>query len=241
MNPVKGEYLKREINYLLDNNFIEPSKSSWSSPCLLIPKPDGTYQFCTDYRKVNAVTKTNTFPLPRIEDCIDRVGNAKFISKFDLLKGFWQVPLTSRAKEISAFATPEGLYQYKVMPFGMKNSRPTFQRLINHVISGISGCEAYIDDIIIYTETWTEHIDVLNQFFTRLAEAKLTVNLAKSEFGKATVTFLGHVVGYGTIKPIEAKVEAISKFPVPEGKRQLMRFLGMVVRCSAVCAWTFED
>ena len=96
------------------------------------------------------------------------------------------------------------------------------------MISGTSGCEAYIDDIIIYTETWAEHIDVLNQFFTRLAEAKLTVNLAKSDFGKATVTFLGHVVGYGTIKPIEAKVEAISKFPVPEGKRQHVRFLGMV-------------
>ena len=108
LNPVKGEYLKREINYLLENNFIEPSKSSWNSPCLLVPKSDGTYRFCTDYRKVNAVTKTDTFPLPRIEDCIDKVGNAKFVSKFDLLKGFWQVPLTSRAKEISAFATPDG-------------------------------------------------------------------------------------------------------------------------------------
>ena len=94
--------------YLLENDFNEPSNSSWSSPSILVPKPDGSYRMCTDYRKVNSVTKTDTFPIPRMDDCIDKVGKAKYVTKFDLLKGFWQVPSTDRAKEISAFVTPDG-------------------------------------------------------------------------------------------------------------------------------------
>ena len=133
LNPANQKYLHQEIKYLLENDFIEPSKSNWSSPCILVPTPDGTYRRCTDYRKVNNVTKSDTFPIPRIDDCIDRIGRAEYVTKFDLLKGFWQVPLTDRAKEISAFVTPDGLFQYKVAAFGMKNSPATFQRLINDV------------------------------------------------------------------------------------------------------------
>ena len=227
LNPEKAKYLQKEIQYLLENDLIEPSKSNWSSPCILVPKPDGSYRLCTDYRKVNTVTKTDTYPIPRIDDCIDKIGNARYVSKFDLLKGFWQVPLTERAKEISAFVTPDGLFQYKVMPFGMKNSPATFQRLINQVISGLTGCDAYIDDVIVYSETWSEHVEIMCKLFEKLSDAKLTVNLCKCEFGKATVTFLGHVVGQGNVKPVVAKVKAICEFPVPKGKKQLMRFLGM--------------
>ena len=154
MNPFKKEYLQKEIEYLLENDFIEPSNSSWSSPCVLVPKPDKTFRMCTDYRKLNAVTKTDSYPMPRIDDCIDKIGHSKYITKFDLLKGFWQIPLTDRAKECSAFVTPNGLYQYKVMPFGMKNSPATFQRLINMIINGLENCDAYIDDVIIYNDTW---------------------------------------------------------------------------------------
>ena len=150
-----------------------------------------------------------------------------YVTKFDLLKGFWQVPLTDRAKEISAFVTPEGLYQYKVMPFGMKNSPATFQRLINKVIANLEDCEAYIDDVIIYSETWEKHRETIREFFRKLSEAKLTINLSKTEFGQAQVTYLGHVVGRGQVQPVNAKVEAIIKFPRPENKKQLMRFLGM--------------
>ena len=179
---------------------------------------------CTDYRKANSATKTDSFPILRIDDCIDKVGNSKYVTKFDLLKGFWQVPLTDRAKEVSAFATPNGLYQYKVMPFGMKNSPATFQRLVNNVICGLDGCDAYIDDVIIYSDSWSDHLQRIRKFLDRLSKAKLTVNLAKTEFCHATVTFL---VGQGQVKPLEAEVSAISEFPVPICKRQLMRFLGM--------------
>ena len=127
MNPLKQKYLQDEVKYMQENDFIKPSQSNYSSPCILEPKSNGTYKMCTDYRKLNCVTKPDSFPIPRIDDCIDKVGKSKYVTKFDLLKGFWQVPLTDRAKEVSAFATPIVLYQYNVTPFGMKNSPATFQ------------------------------------------------------------------------------------------------------------------
>ena len=153
LNPNKLKYLRKEVEYMLKHGIIEHSQSEWSSPCILVPKKDGTYRFCTDFHKVNLVTKTDSYPNPRVEDCIDRIGIAKYISKLDLLKGYWQVPLTPRAKEISAFVTPEGFYQYKVMPFGMKNSPATFQRMINKITANFEGCEVYIDDVVVFGNT----------------------------------------------------------------------------------------
>ena len=95
VNPRKLEFLRKEVGYMLEHGIIEPSQSNWSSPCLLVPKSDGSYRFCTDYRKVNSVTKSDSYPIPRVEDCIDRIGCAKYVTKLDLLKGYWQVPLTS--------------------------------------------------------------------------------------------------------------------------------------------------
>ena len=135
------------------------------------------------------------------------------------------MPLTTRAKEISAFATPDGLYQYKIMPFGMKNEPATFQRLINTVISGLEGCSAYIDDVVVYSDIWERHLKHVHSLLLRLMEAKLTVN---PEFGCAHIVFLGNMVGQGQIQPVNAKVEAVMNFPVPANKRELMRFLGMI-------------
>ena len=227
LHPNKLAVLRKELQYMLQHGIVEPSQSEWSSPCVLVPKADGSYRFCTDFRKVNAVTKSDSFPLPRVEDCIDYIGKSQYISKFDLLKGYWQVPLTTRAKEISAFVTPDGLFQYTVMPFGMKNAPATFQRMINHVIRGLEGCQAYIDDIVVYSDNWDQHVKQLREFLCRLKESKLTVNLVKTEFCHARVEFLGHVVGQGWISPVTAKVEAIAEFPVPTDQHQLIRFLGM--------------
>ena len=227
VNPTKLAALRKEVQYMLHNGIVKPSQSQWSSPCVLVPKADGSYRFCTDFRRVNAVTKSDSYPLPRIDDCIDSIGHARYVTKFDLLKGYWQVPLTTRAREISAFVTPDGLYEYTVMPFGMKNAPATFQRMINQVIMDLEGCQAYIDDVIVYSNNWDQHIKQLHAFLCRLQEARLTVNLVKTEFGHARVEFLGHVVGQGQVTPVAAKVEAISKFPVPTNQRELMRFLGM--------------
>ena len=181
VNPQKLLHLQKKIEYMLENKLIEPSNSEWSSPCILVPKPDGSFRYCTDFHKLNAVTKSDSFSIPRIDYCIDKIGHAKFVSKLDLLKGFWQVPLTERAKKLSAFVTPKGLYQYKVMPFGMKNAPATFQRLINQLTQDLDGCEGYIDDIVIYNKTWQQHLECIHSLFNRLTQANLTVNLTQHQ------------------------------------------------------------
>ncbi|KAI2661959.1 Retrovirus-related Pol polyprotein from transposon 17.6 [Labeo rohita] len=228
VNPVKREIMKSEIKYMLQNGLAVSSQSAWSSPCVLVPKSDGSFRFCTDYRKINAVTKPDSFPLPRIDDCIDRVGPAKFVTKLDLLKGYWQVPLTPRAAEISAFVTPDFFGQYSVMAFGMRNAPATFQRLMRLVLQDVPDCEAYLDDIVIFSPSWEEHMNSLRTVFARLAKALLTVNLAKCEFAKATITYLGKQVGQGQVKPVNAKITAITEFPRPSNRRELRRFLGMI-------------
>ncbi len=150
VNPKKREVMKSEVTYLVKHGLATPSQSPWSSPCILVPKPDSTFRFCTDYRKVNAMTKPDSFPLPRMEDCVDKVGAATYVTKLDLLKGYWQVPLTSRASEISAFVTPDALLQYSVMAFGMRNAPATFQRLMNQVLSGVTNVEVYLDDVVVF-------------------------------------------------------------------------------------------
>ena len=227
VSPMKKELLDKEVQYMLKNDLIEESQSNWSSPCILVPKHDGGFRFCTDFRKVNDKTKSDSFPIPRIVDCIDQIGNAKFVSTFDMLKGYWQVPLTQRAREISAFVTPSGLYQYKVMPFGMKNAPATFQRMVNKLVRDIDGCEGYIDDVVIFSDNWSDHIRQIKCFFQIMREAKLTINLMKSEFGKATVKYLGHIVGQGQVRPLDAKIQTIVKYPIPTSRKELARFLGM--------------
>ena len=225
VSPMKKELLDKEVQYMLKNDIIEESQSNWSSPCILVPKHDGGFRFCTDFRKVNDKTKSDSFPIPRIADCIDQIGNAKFVSTFDMLKGYWQVPLTQRAREISAFVTPSGLYQYKVMPFGMKNAPATFQRMVNKLVRDIDGCEGYIDDVVIFSDNWSDHIRQIERFFQIMREAKLTINLMKIEFGKATVKYLGHIVGQGQVRPLDAKIQTIVKYPT--SRKELARFLGM--------------
>ena len=141
-----------------------------------------------------------------------------------MLKGYWAVPLTERAKRISVFVTPEGVYQYRVMPSGMRNSQATFERLMNKCLAGISGVDAYIEDIVIDSDTWEEQIETIERVFQRL---KLVINLSKSDFGKAEVKYLGYLVRYGKIAPTEAKTRAILKYPTPKNIRGLRRFLRM--------------
>ena len=114
VNPVKDAAMAKEVDYMLKHDIIEPSSSSWSSPCILVAKPDGSNRFVTDFRRVNSVTNPGSSPIPRLLYCIDKNGNAKYISVFYCLKGYWQPPLTDHAREVSAFCTPRGLWQYKV-------------------------------------------------------------------------------------------------------------------------------
>uniref|UniRef100_A0A3B3BUU0 Gypsy retrotransposon integrase-like protein 1 n=1 Tax=Oryzias melastigma TaxID=30732 RepID=A0A3B3BUU0_ORYME len=227
VNPAKRALMRKEVEYLLEHGFAIPSTSPWSSPCLLEIKKNGSPRFCTDYRKVNAVTVPDAHPLPLIDDCIDEIGPATFVTKLDMLKGYWQVPLTKHASDVSAFVTPDYFLQYTVMPFGMCNAPATFQRLVNKVLGDVKNCRSYLDDIVVYSEDWDEHVSTLREVFMRLSAASLTLNLAKCEFGKGTVLYLGQQVGSGRVRPAEAKVLAIQTFPVPTTRRELRRFLGM--------------
>ena len=159
---------------------------------------------------------------------MDRVGSARFVTKCNLLKGYYQIPLTPRAQEIAAFVTPSGLYSYNVMSFGLRNAPSSFQRLMNQVISGLEGCAVYLDNVVIYSDTWESHLLRLSALFARFVKANLTVNLAKCEFAMATVVYLGKVVGQGEVRPVRAKGTAIDGFPRPSTKKELMRFLGMI-------------
>lgn len=180
ISPSKREWMKKEIKFLLENNLIEPSDSEWASPCVLVPKSDGNYRMCTDYRKVNSLTCPDSFPMPRIDDIIDGIGSAKFVSNIDLLRGYYQIPLSNSAKRISAFVTPDGLFAYRVMPFGLRNAPATFQRLMTKVTAGLERVRAYLDYLVLYDETWDNHLENLLSLFHRLSDAGLTVNLQKS-------------------------------------------------------------
>ena len=228
LSPEKKRLMRKEVQYLLDNGMAGPSKSPWASPCVLVGKEDGTPRLCTDYRKLNQATVEDPYPMKRIDDLVDEVSAAKFLTSVDLLKGFWQVGLTDRAREASAFVTPDGHYEYRVMPFGMRNSSATFQSLTDQLVSGLEGVTAYVDDLLVHSNTWEEHVRRLRALFSRLAEAKLTINLAKCEFGASTVKYLGHRVGHGGIRPLEAKVADIVSFEAPKNKRALRSFLGLI-------------
>ena len=228
VHPSRYQAMQDEIKYMLDRGLVTPCISEWSSPVTLVPKPDGTFRFCVDYRKVNSLTKSDSYPLPRVDACIDALGCAKFVTKLDLVRGYWQIPLTERAKDISTFVTPQGTYRFEVMPYGLKNAPATFQRLMNQLVADIDNCAVYIDDLIVFSDTWEDHLVHLEKVLVRLSEASLVLNLKKCEFVKAHVQYLGYIVGQGKVCPPLSKVEAIAKVPRPENRRGLQRFLGMI-------------
>ncbi len=178
VNPFKREVMKLKSRICYRNGLAVSSQSAWSSPCLLVPKSDGSFRFCTDYRKINAVTKPDSFPLPRIDDCIDKVGPAKFVTKLDLLKGYWQVPLTPRAARNIGLCNPGFLWSiFESWRLACGMPRQPFKRLMRLVLQDVPDCEAYLDDIVIYSATWEEHMNSLRAVFARLAKALLNCEL----------------------------------------------------------------
>ncbi|XP_063334803.1 uncharacterized protein si:ch211-282j22.3 isoform X5 [Pelmatolapia mariae] len=220
--------LKEEIDLMLSLGIIEASKSEWCHPVVLVPKKDGSIRFCIDFRYLNAISQFDSYPTPRIDDMVERLGKARYLTTIDLCKGYWQVPLTERSKELTAFRTPWGLFQFRVMPFGLHGAPATFQRLMDQVLSDMSDfAAAYLDDIVIFSSTWEEHLQHLEKVLGRLQSAGLTVNPAKCAIAKAETEYLGFVIGNGVIKPQVDKVTAIESCPLPETRKQLRSFLGM--------------
>ncbi|CAM4652378.1 unnamed protein product [Caretta caretta] len=197
---------------MLQMGVIHPSGSAWASPVVLVPKPDGELCFCVDYHKLNAVTRPDNYPMPRTDELLEKLGWAQFSSTLDLTKGYWQVQLDESAKERSAFITHVGLYEFNVLPFGLRNAPATFQKLVDGLLAGLGEhAVTYLDDVAIFLDSWTEHLEHLQKVFERIREGGLTVKAKKCQIGLNRVTYLGHQVGPGTINPLQAKVDAIQK------------------------------
>ncbi|CAJ0937379.1 unnamed protein product [Ranitomeya imitator] len=213
---------------MLDLGVIEESHSAWSSPIVLIPKPDGSIQFCNDFRKLNAVSKFDAYPMPRVDELIDRLGKARYITTLDLTKGYWQIPLAEAAREKTAFATPEGLFQYVYMPFGLHGAPATFQRLMDRVLRPHRQyASAYLDDIVIYSMDWETHLQKVQAVIDDLRDAGLTANPKKCHIRLEEARYLGYVIGRGVVKPQIDKIQAIQGWPQPVNKKQVQAFLGI--------------
>ena len=159
-----------------DMGVIENSQSPWASPVVIVPKPDSSSRFCVGYRKVNNVTVPDAYPLPRIDDLIDKVGRAKFLTKLDMTRGYWQVPLDDLSVPITAFVMAQGHFQWRYMPFGLRNAPATFQRLMDKVLLGLEDFTCvYLDNILIFSNSWSDHLRHLHQVFDRLQSAGLTL------------------------------------------------------------------
>uniref|UniRef100_K7F0Q0 ribonuclease H n=1 Tax=Pelodiscus sinensis TaxID=13735 RepID=K7F0Q0_PELSI len=220
--------VERELQAMLEMGVIEESRSEWRSPIVLVPKPDGTMRFCIDFRKVNAISRFDAYPMPRVDELLERLGKARYLSTLDLTKGYWQIPLTPTSKEKTAFPTPFGLYQFITMPFGLHGAAATFQRLVDRLLRPHQlYATAYIDDIVVYSQTWPEHLQHLEAVLKALEDANLTANPGKCHLGRREVTYLGYTVGRGTLRPLVDKVQALQEWKRPKTKKQIRQFLGL--------------
>ncbi|UYV69358.1 hypothetical protein LAZ67_6003312 [Cordylochernes scorpioides] len=222
--------IRNQIQQMLENGIIEQSFSPFSSPITLVTKRDKTKRFCIDYRKVNELISSDVHPLPRIEDILDHLAQAKYFSTADISSAYWQVPIHPDSRPLLAFATFEGLYQPTRLPFGLKTSPQIYERAISQVLQrhGLDCVAHYFDDFIIYSNTLEEHQNHLRQFFAFCEAEKLQLNFAKCEFFKQSINFLGYTITAGTITPLTRNTDIIHAIKQPHNRKTLQSFLGAV-------------
>lgn len=208
------EFVSQYISEGLKNGIIRKSNSPWSSPILLVQKKDGTKRFCVDYRQLNAATKKDIFPIPLVDDILERLDGMKYFSKFDLVTSYYQIEMEEEAKEKTAFVTEEGSFEYNVMPFGLTNAPATFQRLMNLVLAGINlqMCLVYIDDILVFSRTFEQHLKDIRVVFDRLRIANLKLKFSKCEFAQPKTVYLGHTIGANGVETDPDKISVIQKW-----------------------------
>src|SRR4051794_30064341 len=228
-NPIKKDFIEKEIDEMEQRGLIRKSKSPWASPIVVVEKKDSAKRLCIDYRGLNKITKIDRYPLPRIDELLESFRTANWFTTLDLASGYWQVEMREEDKEKTAFISHKGLYEFNVMPFGLCNAPSTFQRLMNYILQKFLGkfVAVYLDDIIIYSTTFEQHIDHIHQVFQALRNATLKIKLKKCYFCFPNITFLGHVVGRNGIAPDPAKVEKIKNFPRPTTLKELRGALGL--------------
>jgi len=233
MSPYMSEILNREVDEMLKLGVIEPSNSPWCSPVLLVKKPTGEYRFCFDGRSLNEVTEPDPYPMPDINRILCMLRGAKYISSIDLRKAFWQVPLDPESRPKTAFSIiGKGLFQFRVMPFGLCNAAQTQQRLVDSIFGPKYEPHlfSYIDDLLLLSSTFEEHLSLLEEVKSKLQDANLTINLDKCEFFKSSLKFLGFIVGSNSLRTDPEKVSCMINYPRPRTATEVKRFVGL-------CSW----
>ena len=225
--------VEKQVKKMQGARIIQKSHSSWASPVILVRMRNGSYRFCVDYRRLNDVTKKDTFPLPRIDDLLDQLSQSKYFSTLDLAAGYWQIQVVPESRPKTAFATHQGLFEFRVMPFGLTNAPAVFQRLVQEVLEGLNPeggpdfVSAYIDDILVFSRTLEEHMEHLRLVIDRVMKAGLKLNPAKCKFIQQEVEYLGHIVTPQGLKTSTRHVEAVQQFPVPTTVSEVRQFLGL--------------
>ena len=218
LTPREREELEAKVRAFIDQGWIEPSVSPWCSSVLFVPKPGGKLRFCVDYRRVNAVTQVDKHPIPQQEEIIDRLQGAECYTALDLASGFYQLGIDPSSRGITAFPTPMGLYQWRVMPMGLCNAPAVFQRAMNQILSkhiAQGYCLVYIDDIIIFSKSVEDHISQLDAVLSTLREHNLFCQLPKCTWAQKRIKYLGHIVDGTGVLPDPGKVKALDHWEPP--------------------------
>lgn len=229
LSPAQKEVVEAEVEKMLENDIIEPSTSPWAAPVVLVKKKDGTVRFCIDYRRLNTVTRKDAYPLPLIEDALDTLYGAKWFSTLDLASGYWQCSMNEADKPKTAFATHQGLYQFRVMPFGLCNAPATFSRMMQLVLGGFqwTKCLCYLDDVIVFGTTFQTALANLQEIFECLRQANLTLKTKKCTLFQTEVEYLGHIVSEAGISCNPEKLKAVAEWPQPINVSEVRSFLGL--------------
>ena len=227
--PIKNRVvIDKAVDEMLDADVIRRSRSPLSFPVVIVDKKDDSKRFCVDFKKLNQLTKKNSYPLLLIDDILALLGKSKYYKSLDLKSGYWQVAMDEQDKEKTAFACHKGLFEFNVMPFGLSNAPAVFQELMSVVLQGYSNfATAYLDDIMIFSATLEEHLEHLRMVFERLREHQLKLKLKYCSFLKGETNYLGFVISEDGIQPDQKKVEAIRTLPAPTCVREVRSFIGM--------------
>lgn len=228
LSPEKLIFLKKEFNELLKQGIIRPSKSPWSSPIHLVSKKTGGWRVCGDFRRLNAVTIPDRYPIPHVQDFSYNLSGNKIFSKIDLVKAYHQIKIEDSDIPKTAVITPIGLYEYVYMCFGLKNAGQTFQRYMDNILRDIDCAFAYLDDILISSPDEATHKADLERVFKRLNDNGIVINLPKCVFAQRELPFLGFLVSEKGISPLPNKVKVILEYPRPKTVEHLRRFLAMI-------------
>jgi transposase InsO family protein len=222
------EVVNKEIQYMLEQGIIEHTDSPYASPIVMVLKKDGTYRLCVDFRRLNIITIFDGEPMPSMTDIFSKLHKDKYFTKMDLSKGFWQIPIRPQDRPKTSFVTTDGKYQFKKMPFGLVNATATFNRLMRKVLLQLDNVDSFVDDVLIHTPTWEEHLTVLKDVLEALKRAGLTIRPSKCNIGYTSLEFLGHNIQHGKVAPQVDKVKDILDAEPPQTKKQVRSFLGLI-------------